>query len=338
MQLGVPGVPIHTRALSVILHRAPPIGVAFQGYVLDLRKRGFVPVAGDLQGTGIIHHMQVLGEIDGERTIRHIEARMPSVAFEASPSTGGESCRDPVAAVQQIAGARLGKGFAKRVGIEIGGPRGCSHILTLIQLLAPTAVWALDEDLRLNGASPAWRDGERIFRRDLIVDGSAADDGSLHLALQLSDLHLRPSAPLAPAPERFAGQLEIRIGAQMTLPNLEIGEVGVSERRRTVADFDAAAWVERPDIAAAIAGTSLRSGISSELLRRFPEPGRDQPQLDALLMLAPATVQCFAAFGDTWTKIPWSKGAVAETGGYPDSCYMWRRDGAVARRRNSDAG
>jgi len=48
-------------------------------------------------------------------------------------------------------------------------------------------------------------------------------------------------------------------------------------------------------------------------------------------MLAPATIQCFASYRDTWTQL---RGATSsETGGFPDSCYMWRRDGAFHRRR-----
>ena len=42
----------------------PAPDVAFAAYVLDLRKRGFAPVGGDLQGTGIIHHMRLDGSID----------------------------------------------------------------------------------------------------------------------------------------------------------------------------------------------------------------------------------------------------------------------------------
>ena len=64
MSLDAAGRPLHTRALSVALtdEGAPRVGLA--AYVLDLRKRGFAPVAADLQGTGIIHHMQLDGMID----------------------------------------------------------------------------------------------------------------------------------------------------------------------------------------------------------------------------------------------------------------------------------
>jgi hypothetical protein len=333
MQIALPGVPIHTRALSIVLRAAERGAIAFDGTLLDLRKRGFVPVAGDLQGPGIIHHMQVAGEIDPEaRALRSIEARMPSVAFEASAATGGESCRDPVAAVASLAGAPLEGGFARRVGAKIGGPRGCSHVLTLTQLLGPTAVWALAEDERRHGAQRSRRIGERIFCRDVAIDGTAGEAGDLHLAVQLTDLLFRPGPEVVAAPERFAGQLEVRVGATLTVAELRLSHVAIAERRRGRDDFDAAQWRDRPELAERVVGASLRAGITAHLVAQMPSPGDDQPLLDALLMLAPATVQCFASFSDTYTRIPWSKGSARETGGYPDSCYMWRRDGALTRR------
>jgi len=337
MLFAVRGVPIHTRALAIELRHASASEVEFRGTLLDLRKRGFVPVAGDLQGTGIIHHMRVAGDIDrAARVLRRIAAEMPSVAFEASPSTGGESCRDPIAAVQGLAGTPLADGYARRVGGEIGGPRGCSHVLTLTQLLGPTAIWALAEDSGADGRAPERRAGERIFTRDVVVDGTATDAGDLHLALQLTDLHFRPSPELAPAAERFERQLEVRIAATLGMSEMRVTEAAIAERRRGRDDFETAPWRERPERARALHGASLRAGITSHLLREIGAPGRDQPLLDALLMLAPATIQCFASFSDTWTRMRPSDAAV-ETGGYPDSCYMWRRDGELGRRRAGDA-
>ncbi len=331
MLLEARGLPIHTRTLSVTLVAGPAGSVPFAAYVLDLRKRGVVPVAGDLQSTGIIHHMQLDGEIDARRRVlARITARMPTVAFEASAATGGESCRDLIGNVDALAGTPLDGPYARRLGAEIGGTRGCSHILTLALLLGPTAAWALDEDLRLHGPAPSRREGERIFRRDVTVDGYALD-GDLLLTMQTNDLHLAPAEPLAPATDRFGAQVELRVAARLTLGDLRLTSVAIAERRRDAQTLDQAAWVEREDRAAPLVGATLRSGISSRLLAQFGDAGNDRPLLDALLMLAPATVQCLASFIDTWTQVPW--GRAAETGGHPDSCYMWRRDGALGRKR-----
>jgi len=346
MEFSLKGVPIHSRALQVTLREAGPGSIAFDGGILDLRKRGFVPVGGDLQGAGIIHQMQVAGTIDEPSgTIATIAARMPAVAFEASPATAGESCRDLVGNVESLAGTPLEDGFGRRVGGEIGGPRGCSHVLTLVHLLGPTAAWALRADARiLGGASgrrPARRDGERLFRRDLVVDGWATEQGELALVLQLGDLHFRPQPEIAAATDRFAGQLELRVAATVGMADMRLASVEISERRRGPADLDDAVWTPRPERASPLVGLSMRAGITAELMRQFADAGDDRPLLDALLMLAPSTVQCFASFVDTWTRVPWAKTSggetgSAETGGLADSCWMWRRGGALGQRR--DAG
>ncbi|MBY0274690.1 DUF2889 domain-containing protein [Candidatus Binatia bacterium] len=335
MQLEARGLPIHTRSLSVTLSATQGRDAAFAAYVLDLRKRGFVPVAGDLQGTGIIHHMQLDGAIDpSARRLTRIAARMPTVAFEASVASEGESCRDLAGRVDHLAGTAIDGTWARALGAEIGGPRGCSHVLTLAQLLGPTAAWALDEDARLL-RTPARSPGERIFRRDVTIDGYECS-GDLYLTLQLSDLHLAPTPPGAAAADRFAAQLELRAATRLTMADMTIAEIGLAERRRTAADFETASWHERPDRATPLLGASLRSGISGRLLQQFQDAGTDRPLLDALLMLAPATVQCIASFIDTWTQVPWMRPGAAsngETGGHPDSCWMWRRDGALGRKR-----
>lgn len=332
MQLEARGLPIHTRTLSVTLSAGDDGAVDFESYVLDLRKRGFVPVAGDLQGTGIIHHMQLGGRLDpGTRTVERIAARMPTVAFEASVASAGESCRDLAFRVDHLAGTGFADGWARALGAEIGGPRGCSHVLTLAQLLGPTASWALDADARLL-ASPARAPGERIFRRDVTVDGHALD-GDLYLTLQLNDLHFAPVAPGGAAADRFAAQLEVRSATRLSMPDMGVTELAVAERRRSSGDFETAAWRERPDRSAPLVGASLRSGISGRLLQQFAGADDDRPLLDALLMLAPATVQCVASFIDTWTQVPWMRAGGGETGGFPDSCWMWRSDGALGRKR-----
>jgi hypothetical protein len=333
MQLDARGLPIHTRTLSVTLREGTAGTLGFSAYVLDLRKRGFVPVAGDLQGTGIIHHMLLDGTIDrATRAIDRIGVRMPTVAFEASAASGGESCRDLAGRVDALAGTPLEGGWARRLGTEIGGPRGCSHVLTLAQLLGPTAAWALDQDACIFGASPRRRAGERIFRRDVVIDGYESA-GDLYLTLQMNDLHLAAASDEAPAADRFAAQLELRASCLLGMPAMTVAAFALGERRRAAGDFETAAWRARDDRAAPLVGASLRSGISALLLRQFADAADDRPLLDALLMLAPATVQCLASFIDTWTQVPWMRGDGSETGGHPDSCYMWRRDGALGRKR-----
>src|SRR3989442_6485880 len=127
MRLEAHGHPLHTRALSVVLTARADRKLDVHGTVLDLRKRGFVPVAGDLQGAGIIHDMRLAGMIDpGSATLETLAAEQRSVAFEPSAVTAGESCRDPIDRITALAGTRLDDGWARRPAEAIRGPRRCS--------------------------------------------------------------------------------------------------------------------------------------------------------------------------------------------------------------------
>lgn len=333
MPLSVAGHPLHTRTLSVALTHHDARQVAFAAYILDLRKRGFAPVGGDLQGTGIIHHMRLDGVIDrASQTIARIAAQMPSVAFEATPSTGGESCRDLIGRVDELAGLALGDGYTRGLGDQIGATRGCSHVLTLAHLLGPTARWALAEDERLHGAGIERRAGERIFRRDVTVDGYELEPGRLMLSAQLNDLHCTPTPTLARPMERLAAQREIAVSGQLTVPDLVLEALDASERSRTPADLADSRWISRAERVAPLRGVSLRPGVSGTLLRHFAGAADEAPLRDALLMLAPALIQCFAAL-DLWNMQAADVSVVGESGGFPDSCYMWRRGGTLQRNR-----
>ena len=87
MRLEASGHPLHTRCLSIVVTARADGKLDVDGVVLDLRKRGFVPVAGDLQGAGIIHDMRLGGVVDpGRGCLERLGAEQRSVAFE--PSAG----------------------------------------------------------------------------------------------------------------------------------------------------------------------------------------------------------------------------------------------------------
>ncbi len=331
MHLDLRGHPLHTRSLSITLTQRGDGRLDVHGELVDLRKRGFVPVAGDLQPSGIVHHMQLAAVVDpATLALDEIAARQPAVAFEASAVTRGESCRDPIDRVRALAGVRLDDGFTRRLGDEIGGPRGCSHVLTLAHLLGSTVAWAL----RRRDAV-ARRPGERVFRRDVIVDGAEPPGGGVALGLQLTDLGLAPAAPVARPMQRFASAHEVRVLAPVDLGRYAFGSVRAAERRRDAATLDAP-WRERADVGETLAGLSLARGVSLALLERFAARPDDQPLLDGLLMLSPGLIQVFAALSEGWPAVAQGEGWLLGMGGRPDSCWMWRRGGALEAARSPD--
>jgi hypothetical protein len=340
MRLDATGQPLHTRALSVAITTRADDRLDVAGSIVDLRKRGFVPVAGDLQGPGLIHDMRLAGTIDpATGTLERLVADQRNVAFEASAATGGESCRDPIDRVAAMAGTRLDAGWARRLAAEIGGPRGCSHLLALGHLLGSAAARALARERALHAAAPRRPAGQRVFRRDLVVDGHEPGAGRLELTAQLTDLHFAPAGPLAVPMDRFAEQLEVRVLAEVDFAGGGMGGIAraaAAERRRGVADFADAVWRERPDAAEWLVGRRLGAGITGELLARFGTLDHDRPLLDVLLSFAPALVQCAAAMSEAWPLAARIHPTLIGMGGLPDSCWMWRRDGGLARARAAE--
>jgi Protein of unknown function (DUF2889) len=339
MRLDVQGHPLHTRALSVTLLQRPDGKWDVQSYILDLRKRGFVPVAGDLQGAGIVHHMRLQGIVDPAMSrLETISAEQYNVAFEPSPMTGGEQCRDPIKAIELVAPASLDAGFSKRLSAAIGGPRGCSHLLTLAHLLGSTAAWAMERDRETHGQAPQRPAGQRVFRRDLIVDGfeTPEADGTMALALQLADLHFAPSPPIARPMDRFAADQELRGVLTVEFPTFLLRQIDMAERRREAATFEKAEWNDLGTAVSGLIGLRFGFGITGELLQRLGDRAADRPLLDALLMVAPALIQCTAVLSDNWPAAFKASASLVGVGGLPDSCYMWRHEGVLTRTREAE--
>jgi hypothetical protein len=335
MKICVRGHPLHSRSLSVTLTQRADGRLDVLGEILDLRKRGFVPVAGELQASGIVHQMQLRGVVAPEAArLESLSAAQPAVAFEPSALTQGESCRDPIGRIQALVGTPLDRGFARRWIAEVGGPLGCSHILTLGQLLASTVAWALERD-RAGQPGPR-RPGERVYRRDLVIDGCALPGGDLELSLQLTDLHFAPSPALARPIERLGAELEIRALARVAMPGMTLAGIEAAERRRTRAELADARWCDHTTRLGPLVGQKLASGVGGALVRRFGEDPDLRPLLDLLLNLTPGLYQCMAALSENWPVAAMQNPSQMGMGGIPDSCFMWRRGGALDRAREEE--
>ncbi len=332
MELTTSGHPLHTRALKVDLVRRADGLLEARSYLIDVRKRGFVPVGGELQGPGLIHDMRIEAVIDPEsQTLRAISARQPAVAFEPSAVTQGESCRDPLWRVEALTGFRLDDGFARRLRGEIGGPAGCSHILTLAQFLGSSAAWALRQEPLRDLAR--WQPGARVFQRTAVLDGSEPREGRLEIAAQLTELHFAPAPAVARPMDRFAAQVEVRLIAEIAMDTVTVADLRAAERRRTRANLESAAWRDRTAQVRAIAGASVFRQLTGAALRALADLPTGAPLLDALLMVAPMFIQSAGALSERWPALFRDHPSVVGAGGITDSCYMWRRDGALARMR-----
>jgi hypothetical protein len=190
---------------------------------------------------------------------------------------------------------------------------------------------------------PARQPGERIFSRALFLDGFESEDDVMELAVQLTDVHSAPADEMESWLDRFDRQQEVRLLAHVETEEMTFRRLDALERERSRKNLATAPWLPRSQDLAGLVGHSALRGLGPELLRRFGGNPEERPLLDALLNLAPGLIQCLAARanrmieqlvsdaggGGGKPRIPKSAGV----GGFPDSCYLWRSDGALTKAR-----
>jgi hypothetical protein len=346
LQLPITGHPLHTRSLTLVVSQRPDGGWHARGDVIDLRKVGFVPMMTDIQPAGIIHQMSIDLEIDRKtHTIESIEVEQPVVAIEPSRLSRGECCRDPAERLRALAGEQIDDGFSKRLSSAFGGPLGCSHLLTLFQLMSSGIARAFVLEAERSSEYGATRvAGERVFRRAVFVDGYEAADRSLELALQLSDFHSRPDALVTDPLERLGGEWDVRAFARIEAAAAAIADLALWDRYRNHTTLATATWSDRSERVCDLIGGAIIPGLARRLFGLLGRDPEDGLLLDAMLQLAPGHIQVLAAIMDRWyaeagaASVSGRVGGaelpeIGRIGGMQDSCYMWRKDGPLAATR-----
>src|SRR5262245_2801057 len=332
------GLPLHTRTLTVEAFQGDAGRLRFEGVILDLRKCGFVPTGGELQTAGFIHHMRLDFDVDpASARIERLATAQPTVAFEPSAQSGGDSCRDPAPRLAALVGATIDTGFVRRLAGVFGGALGCSHLLTLAQFTAASVPRVLAAE---RGAAAARAPGELLAKRALFLDGFEPDAGGLEVALQLSEFATRPQSAVRHPLDRLARQHELRLHARLDREISRLEALGAVERERD-ATLAEGAWRDRDAVLAGLVGAPALRGLAARVLAAVGDAPADAPLRDALLNLAPGVIQCLAAlahrllahFQGPGARDPARIPRELSVGGYPDSCYMWRSDGPMARAR-----
>jgi hypothetical protein len=104
-----------------------------------------------------------------------------------------------------------------------------------------------------------------------------------------------------------------------------------------------AVWQSRSAALSALVGAPPLRGLAARVLAQLGQEEANAPLRDALLNLAPGIIQCLAALshrlvahfaaGSATATAPGRIPRELSVGGYPDSCYMWRSDGPLAKAR-----
>lgn len=352
-RLPLRGHPLHTRSLTVALTAGQPGRWHARGDVIDLRKAGFVPMMSELQPAGIVHQMTIDLELDADTlAIVALETSQPHVAIEASPTSAFESCRDPIGNLDGLVGAAFDEGFHATLASVFGGPRGCSHLVTLLQTMASALPLARDFEREL-GASGEREPGEPVAWRSSFVDGVGGADEAIDLGVQVAEFHTRPRAVALGGIERLARCREARVAARVDRPGLTLAAPTGATRVRTLADLASAPWRDATPRLAFLEGVPVTRGVAGRAFAAL-DTAADRLLLDAVLQLAPGFIQVMAATMERWlpdaprslrpseAQAPADGSAPAEAsapafagmGPPKDSCWMWRTGGPLDRRRS----
>jgi len=295
------------------------------GRIFDLRKRGLVPLAGKLQGPGVVHDMAVHLQLQyPSLRIQRIEPAMSAFPFAPSPATRGESCPDRLPDVQRLVGASLRETYGATLMEQVGGPRGCFHIFTLMRLIGPTIEWAAAREQarrRTNGAAP----GSPLFARSVIVDGMKPAGLSLLLRGMLFDLHYTPGADALPLDEELDESFEATADVEVEVPSMLI-VASTGRVRRSGPAIEAAANWEAVATVGQLTGRTMYKGYTAQVQELLGAHTEVQPLLHLLFMLAPTMIQCFPSLAEEMDVRP---RRAEGTHGAVDSCHMWRAGGPL---------
>ncbi|MGE4608416.1 MAG: DUF2889 domain-containing protein [Myxococcota bacterium] len=347
MRLPTRGHPLHTRSLTITATHGHEGCWHARGDVIDLRKCSFVPMSYDIQPAGIVHQMNIDLRVDpSTRRIESIDVGQPTVAVEPSEASRGECCRDPAPRLQQMVGEKIDSAFPKSLSRVFGGPLGCSHLVTLFQLMGSALRRALELEAALaSELGVARKVGERIFRRAAFIDGFEIDAASIGVGIQLADFLTRPSAAVTQPLERLARQNDARCYAVIARETLAIVELRAAIRERTAATLGDASWETLDEEVGEFIGSAIMARLAAKLLGRYGDTPERFLLLDCLLQLAPGYVQVMAALMEKWFETSSGSGfklsdsdgepGAGAVGGTADSCYIWRSGGPMSDGRGS---
>jgi hypothetical protein len=311
--------PLHTRMMTLRLSWASGGQVVAEARLIDMRKRGIVSLGSRLQGPGVVHDMGLTVRIDAAALrIVAIEPAMRAYPFLPTEASGGESCPDRLPGAQALVGLALSGSYQDVVMDEIGATSGCFHVYTLMRLLGPSVVWALEH---AQEQSTSQAPGQPLFSRSILVDGHKGEGLSLGLQSILTDVHYAEDPQ-----ERLAAGFAAAVDISAVVPSLEITSASGRLRRSGPGTEARGPWTPLEDVAN-LCGVTLRKGYSAAVLARLCDAEESARLHQLLFMVAPVVMQCMPSLADELDLQTHRRDERRRT--VINSCHMWREDGPL---------
>lgn len=126
------GDKVHTRSVEVSTYECKGEGIIVEGILKDNRLKPYYLISGEANPPGTIHHMVIRMLIGDKLAIKKIEVEMSR--------TPHADCVKTISSLKEIEGLNIAPGFSAKVKKITGGIKGCTHLTTLLLVMAPAAV------------------------------------------------------------------------------------------------------------------------------------------------------------------------------------------------------
>jgi len=124
------GKKLHTRNIEVTTYDYDGQRIIVEGILKDDRFQDSYLMTGEKFPRGAIHHMAIRLLVNCSNImIEDVDVEMISVPREV--------CREAVDCLAQIKGLIITKGFTLKIKNIAGGNKGCTHLVELLQAMAP---------------------------------------------------------------------------------------------------------------------------------------------------------------------------------------------------------
>jgi hypothetical protein len=126
------GKKIHTRKIDVSTYNYDGQRIIVEGVLKDDRFQDSYAITGETFPSGVIHHMAIRLLVNcSNLLIEDVDVEMISVPRSV--------CRETIDCLAPIKGLTIAKGFTLKVKNIAGGNKGCTHLVELLQAMAPAA-------------------------------------------------------------------------------------------------------------------------------------------------------------------------------------------------------
>jgi hypothetical protein len=124
------GKKLHTRNIEVATYEYDGQRIIVEGRLKDDRFQESHAITGETFPSGVIHHMTIRLLVNcSNLLIEDVDVDMISVPRKV--------CRETIDCLALIKGLTITKGFTLKIKKMAGGNKGCTHLVELLQTMAP---------------------------------------------------------------------------------------------------------------------------------------------------------------------------------------------------------